>query len=233
MGAFHPDRGRAPCDQQHDHHGGDVHDPQRFLARFGNALDVLPPEIESHQNREEGRCRIHGKDDGGVRVAEQFVNQTGKIETRRYAADRTCQDVVEHERRHRHLGERRSHGFLDDAIHAAADKHAAALDVDRSDRVGQHHDRQDEPWSRFPNEVLRDGARVERGRTHVIEHDGGGAPERDEREHRRRGDQHPLRPGRGWSRLNCRGGRVGRFRHTAPERHAPRSCALRIACGVS
>ena len=220
--ASRPDRERAPGDEQHHHGGGDVHDAQRFAARFGNALDVLPPEIAGHQNREDRSRFVHRKDDLGARVREQSVQQARQIETCRDAADRTRQDVVEHERGYRDLGERRAHRFLDDAIYAAADEHTAALDVDRSDGVGEHHDGQDEPRRRFANEVFGDGARVERGRAHVVQHDGGRPPERDERQHRGRGDEHTRRPGRDWlrcdggARFDCGGGREGRFRHTAP-----------------
>ena len=98
ISASNGERVCAPSNHDHHHDRGDVHDAERLLTGLGDALDVLPPEVHRDEDREEGRRRIHGKDDGGVRVAEQFVQQTGQIETRRYAADRTCQDVVENER---------------------------------------------------------------------------------------------------------------------------------------
>ena len=44
----HPQGVSAPRDQHDHHHRGELHDPERFFARFGNPLDVLPPEIERH-----------------------------------------------------------------------------------------------------------------------------------------------------------------------------------------
>ena len=36
----------TPSNEYHHHDGGELHDAKSFAARFGNALDVLPPEIE-------------------------------------------------------------------------------------------------------------------------------------------------------------------------------------------
>src|SRR5436309_14335994 len=44
----------APADQDHYHHGGDLHDAHRLVAGFRNALDVLPPEIQGDADREGG-----------------------------------------------------------------------------------------------------------------------------------------------------------------------------------
>ena len=44
----------APTDQDHYHHGGDLHDAHRLVAGFRNALDVLPPEIQGDADREGG-----------------------------------------------------------------------------------------------------------------------------------------------------------------------------------
>ena len=37
----------APADDQHAHDGGELHDPQGFVAGFVDADDVGPPEIEA------------------------------------------------------------------------------------------------------------------------------------------------------------------------------------------
>ena len=128
---------------------------------------------------------------------QELVQQTHQVQARRHAADGSGQNVVEHERRNRELGQGSAHGLLHHAIHTAAHEHAAALDVDRTDRVGEQHDGEDEPGSGFANEVLGNGARIEGGGAHVVEHDRGRPPERDKRQHGGGGHQHPLSAGLG------------------------------------
>ena len=41
---------RAPDQEDHHHHGGDLHDAQRLAAGFVHALDVAPPEVDGHQH---------------------------------------------------------------------------------------------------------------------------------------------------------------------------------------
>ena len=40
----------TPGDQHDHHHGDQLHDVQRFFARFGNALGVFPPEVHRHDD---------------------------------------------------------------------------------------------------------------------------------------------------------------------------------------
>ncbi len=47
-------RQRAPDQERDHHHGGDLHDPQRFGAGFVDAFDVGPPEINGDQHGESG-----------------------------------------------------------------------------------------------------------------------------------------------------------------------------------
>ena len=37
---------KTPSNEYHHHHSGELHDAKGFPARFGNALDIFPPEIE-------------------------------------------------------------------------------------------------------------------------------------------------------------------------------------------
>ena len=116
-----------------------------------------------------------------MHVVQQFVQQSNQIKARRNAADRPGEDVIEHQRGNRELGQGFAHGFLDHAVNAAAHEHAAALDIKRAHSVGQQHDGEDEPRSAFADKVFRNGAGVERRRAHVVEHNRSRTPERDER----------------------------------------------------
>ena len=74
MAAADRERVDAPDDHDHHHDGRDVHDAQRLLARLGNALDVFPPEIDRHQDREECRRRSSSAArTSDVEVAEDLV----------------------------------------------------------------------------------------------------------------------------------------------------------------
>ena len=44
---------RTPDQKHHHHHGRDLHDAQRLAARFVNALDVAPPEIDGDDHAED------------------------------------------------------------------------------------------------------------------------------------------------------------------------------------
>ena len=55
--AHHADRVHAPDQQNDHHHRGDLHNAQRLVARFLDALDVLPPVVDGHQRRQTApRC---------------------------------------------------------------------------------------------------------------------------------------------------------------------------------
>src|SRR4051794_28027277 len=53
--ALAQNREQAPDNEYHHHHGRDLHNAQRLLARLVHALDVLTPEVESYKNSESGR----------------------------------------------------------------------------------------------------------------------------------------------------------------------------------
>ena len=99
---------------------------------------------------------------GFVEIVAHFIDQAGEIETRADAADRARQNVVEHQRRNGKLGQSAPHGLMHHAVDAAAHEHAAALDVNRADRVREQHDAQNEPGRRFADRSLRDPARIVR-----------------------------------------------------------------------
>ncbi len=128
-----------------------------------------------------------------VEPVAHFVQNAGQIQSRADAADGAGENVVEHERRDGYLGERSAHGFVDDLVHAAADEHAAALDIDRPYRVGEKHDGQDEPGSRLADLRFGDAARIIGGGGEIAQDDGRRSPERDERQHDR-GSNHDFRP---------------------------------------
>ena len=190
MPASHPKRIAAPPDQQHYHHRRELHDAQRLVARFRNPLDILPPEIQRHQNRKERRRRICIQLVIDMRVRQQFVQHPRKILPRRNAANRPRQHVVKHQRRDRDLRHRPAQRFFHHAVNAAAHKHAAALDIHGAHRVRKHHDRQNEPRRRLPDELLRLAAGVISRRSEVIQDDSRRPPEGNKREHGRRGHNH-------------------------------------------
>ncbi len=72
-----------------------------------------------------------------MQTAEQFVQKSGQILAGGNTADRPRQDVIEHQRGHGKFRERTPHGLFDDAIHAAAYEHAAALDIHGAHGVGE------------------------------------------------------------------------------------------------
>ena len=125
------DRDQAPDDHDDAHDGGRPHDLQRLVARFVDALDVDPPEVDRHHDRDRRREPVlvgHQRAVGAQ--LEQVVEQADDVLAGRDAADRAGQDVVEQQRRDRQPGQPAAHRLLDDAVHAAAHEHGAALDVD-------------------------------------------------------------------------------------------------------
>ena len=106
MSASHRERVSAPDDHDDDHHGRHVHDAEGLLTRFFEPFDVFPPEKDRDQHRDESGRPVHRQDEGDVGGAEQLVDQAGQIEAGGHAADRSGQDVIEHQRRHGELGQR-------------------------------------------------------------------------------------------------------------------------------
>ena len=175
-------RQAAPADQQDHHHRGDLHDPQRVLARLVHPLRVAPPEVHGDQDRHERRRRVHRQRMKAAGPAQQIVGEPDDVLPRRHAADRPGQHVVEQQRRHRQLRQRPAHRLLDDAVHAAAHEHRGALDVHGTHGVREQHHAEDEPRRRLADRLLGDAADVERRRPEIAQDDRGGPPEGDERE---------------------------------------------------
>src|SRR3984957_1571547 len=158
------DRGvNTPADQDHHHHGDQLHDVEGFFAGLGNALGVFPPEVDRDDDRECGRDaadRVLRKRPAEMEIDRQFAHQAGEILARGDAADRAGQDVVEHQRRNAEFRERTAQRLFDRAINAPADKHTAAFDVHRANGVREEHDRQDEPGSGLADEAFGFATRV-------------------------------------------------------------------------
>ena len=133
--ASHIERIPAPNEHHDDHHGGHVHDAQGLFAGLMHALDVFPPEIKSDQDGKERGGGIRGQHRLHVEIVQKLVQQADQIQTRRNAADRPRQDVIEHQGGNGEFGQRRAHGLFDHAVDAATHEHAAALDVHGANRV--------------------------------------------------------------------------------------------------
>ena len=192
----------TPSDEYHHHHGGELHDAKGFPARFGNALDVLPPEIEGDGDSHGRGGRIDVEMQRDVRVGEQLVEHADEILACRNAADRAGEDVIKHQRRNGELREGSSQRFFHHAVHTAAHEHAAALDVHGSHRIRKQHDAENEPGSGLADELLGFTACVIGGGSEVVEDDRCGAPERDERQHGRSGHE-DFGYGAGSTRREC------------------------------
>ena len=180
----------APDDQDHDHDGGDDHDLDGLLARFVDSLGIFPPEVNCDQRAEAGGKRVLGKvSERMAHVPSHVLNKARQVLACDHRADRTSQNVIEEQRRNRELGESPSHGLFDDAVNAAAHEHAARLDVQSTDGIAEQHDREDEPGCALADHLLSIAARVIGGGGQVRQNDGGGAPERNEGQHHRGGDE--------------------------------------------
>ena len=81
--------------------------------------------------------------------------------------------------------------LADDAVDAAADEQRAALDVHQPDGEAQQQHAEDEPRGGRADHLLDDAADVVGGAGQVAQHDRGGAPVADEREHHAADDDDP------------------------------------------
>src|SRR5882757_4804862 len=204
--------GVAAPEKKNDHHdGGDLHDLQSLVAGLLEAFDVLPPVVEGDDDRAEGGGEVHGqlrnvmvcaqKERGQpvMRGADfqQLVEEAGDVLAGRHTGDRTGEDVVEHQGGDADLGEGAAESLLDHAVDAAAGEHGAAFDVDRANGTGEENDADDEPGGGLADQLLGDAAGIKRGGAEVVEHDGGGAPEGDERQHDRGGNDEAYATRRG------------------------------------
>src|SRR5882762_6842084 len=128
-------RVNAPADQQHHHHGDQLHDVQGFFAGFGYTLCVFPPEINGDDNGEgsgDASDRGFRKRSAQVGMLREIAEQAAKVLSGRYAADRPGQDIVEHQRGNAELRQRPAQRLLDRAVHPAAHEHAAAFYIHRA-----------------------------------------------------------------------------------------------------
>src|SRR5258708_2381848 len=92
-------RVNAPADQQHHHHGDQLHDVQGFFAGFGYTLCVFPPEINGDDNGEgsgDASDRGFRKRSAQVGMLREIAEQAAKVLSGRYAADRPATDILEH-----------------------------------------------------------------------------------------------------------------------------------------
>ena len=180
-----------PREQDDHHYRGDLDDVQGVGAGFVHPLRVAPPEVHDDDDCEPRREEVARHGQRHVVVRQHVADEAGDVEPGRHGANRTRQDVIEQQRRHGQLRQRTAHGFLDDAVHAAADEHHGALDVDRPDDPREEHHAEDEPRGGLADGLFGDAAGVERGRPHVAEDNGGGSPEGDEREQNGGGHHDP------------------------------------------
>src|SRR5215468_10272224 len=131
------ERVNAPSDEDHHHDGDELHDVEGLFARFGNALGIFPPEIDGDENgKTRGDQSCHAIGEMGfaeMEVLKEFVEETAEILARRDAADGTGEDVVEHQSGNAEFSQTTAEGLFNGAINAAADEHAAAFDVHRTD----------------------------------------------------------------------------------------------------
>ncbi len=168
-------RHQAPGDHDHAHDRGRAHDLQRLVARFVNAPDVDPPEIDDDADGDRRRAEFHLR----LRVfpAEQLAEEPDHVLSRRHAADRAGQQVVEHQSGDRQRGHLAADGFLHHSVDASAHEHRAVLDVDAPNPIAEQHDGQDEPGRRLADVRLDDPADVIGRAGEVAQDDGGGPPE--------------------------------------------------------
>ena len=138
-------------------------------------------------------------------VTEEVVQKSGKVLTSGDPADGPGQNVVKHQGRDGDFSESAAHGLLDDAVNAAAHEHAATFHIERTHRVSEEHDGQNEPGRCLAERFLGDGAGIEGRGAHVVEHDCSGPPEGDKAEHGGGGHQNPGNRASGTGRL-CKKG---------------------------
>ena len=147
-----------------------------------------------------------GRTMADVQVGQNFVQEAHQVLAGGNAADRTRQDIIEHQGGDGKLGERSAHGFFHDPVNAPSHEHAAAFDVDRAYGIRKQHDGEDEPGGGFAHGLLRDPARIVGRRGKIIQYDRRRSPEGNKGEHSG-GRHHNPRQGRGVGarrRLCCR-----------------------------
>src|SRR5581483_1837463 len=166
-------RQRTPDQEDNDHHGGDLHDAQSLGARFGDALDVRPPEVNRHRDAEEYGEGIWVRAPGLMESFADLVKQPPQILAGADDADRAGEDVIHDQRGYGQLGDGRSHAVAHNHVYAAAHEHAGAFQVHRADSVAEQHHGQYHPGRGLADGLLGDASDVVHRGGHVVEHDGG------------------------------------------------------------
>ena len=85
----------APDNQNHHHHRSDGHDLQGLAAGLVDALGILPPEEDNHDNRHTGRKVIVGELQWVVHILPNILDEARKVLSGGDGADRAGKDVVE------------------------------------------------------------------------------------------------------------------------------------------
>ncbi len=122
-------------------------------------------------------------------IAGDVFDKAGEVLPGNDCADRSSQYVIEKQSRDGKLGQRPAHCLFHYAVDAAAGEHAARFDIERSNGVAEQHDREDEPRGTLADDLLGVTSGVVRRGSQVGENDGGRAPERNEGQHHRGGDE--------------------------------------------
>src|ERR1051325_2011756 len=87
---------------------------------------------------------------------EKFVDESADVLPGCNTRYGPSEDVVEHQGRDSDFRESATQRFLDDAVHAAADEHRAALDVHGAYGERKQHHADDEPRRRLAHRLLGD-----------------------------------------------------------------------------
>src|SRR5215470_4491231 len=99
VAAANPKRVGTPSDQHHDHHRRELHDAEGLPAGFGNAFEILPPEIERDGNGESGSGAVDVQLELNMRKCKKLVDDAHEILPGGDATDWTCKNIVEHQSR--------------------------------------------------------------------------------------------------------------------------------------
>ena len=135
----------APYEKHDDHDGCDLHDAKRLCTGFVNALDIAPPEIRSDQKSECRRELVRRNRHAGLQHFGYFIDDAAEILSSADGTDGPGKDVIKNESRNRQARKKRSHGIANDHVDASPDVHAAALQINRTHRKAEQHDRKNEP----------------------------------------------------------------------------------------
>ena len=111
--SFQSDGDGTPDQEDHHHHGRDLHDAQSSAARFMHAPDILPPEVNGDQHAQSRREGVHLHSRGLVQHFEDLIEQRTQILARADHADGSGQDVIEDQGRYGQFGKNWSHAVPD------------------------------------------------------------------------------------------------------------------------